>query len=57
MFLSPPRCFVLVCALALLAPALQAASIEFSSRELFRVPFGKDKEALGVKIENGNFLQ
>ncbi len=33
-----------------------AAEVTFTPRELFRVPFGKDREALGAHIEGGNFL-
>lgn len=33
-----------------------ASQIEFSSRELFRLPFGTSKQALGVKVEGGNLL-
>jgi hypothetical protein len=34
----------------------QAAAIEFSPKELFRVPFGNDRNTLGARIEGSNFL-
>lgn len=36
--------------------AVLAAEASFAPRELFRIPFGKSREALGARIESGNFL-
>jgi hypothetical protein len=35
---------------------IEAAKMKFSERELFRIPFGNEKTALGAKVEAGNFL-
>ncbi len=37
-------------------PISAASSLKFSSRELFRIPFGTAPQTLGSKIENGNFI-
>ncbi len=46
----------LLAALVTLSARGQAASLEFKSRELFQIPFGTDKESLGAKVQDGNFL-
>jgi hypothetical protein len=38
-----------------LSMAGHAASALFSPRELFRIPFGEQREALGTRIESGSF--
>jgi hypothetical protein len=38
-----------------LSGGLQAAPLRFAPRELFRVPFGTQREALGTRVEDGNF--
>jgi hypothetical protein len=35
---------------------ISQAAVTFTSRELFRIPFGKSQETLGTRIEGGRFL-
>src|SRR5687768_15893730 len=39
----------------LLAPSAGAARAVFEPRELFRIPFGTQREALGTAVEDGQF--
>jgi hypothetical protein len=47
---------ILMAALALGSSNARAATVEFASRELFHIPFGKENNMLGARIEGGNFL-
>src|SRR5450755_4157637 len=38
------------------AGTAMAAQVEFTQRELFRIPFGAEANDLGARIEEGNFL-
>lgn len=50
------RAILLVAGLLVGARTAQSASLVFSPRELFRVPFGKAKPTLGARVDGGNFL-
>lgn len=51
-----PRALLLGTLAIFCARVAPAASVEYVSRELFRIPFGNSKQELGVKVEAGNLL-
>jgi len=51
-----PNLILLITVASFQNSVAHAASVSFTSKELFRVPFGKNREDLGVKIEGGNLL-
>jgi len=51
-----PRRAILFLSLLCAASLGYASSVTFTPRELFRVPFGKSRDALGARIDGGNVL-
>src|SRR5579872_4844288 len=48
---------LLLAALVFPGPSgVHAADAAFTARELFRIPFGNNRDALGARIDGGNFI-
>jgi len=51
----PRQCFFILLHLILVSGSGYTASVAFTPRELFRVPFGAQRGALGARVADGNF--
>ncbi len=53
---TPRKLLLTAIAVFAFSAVSRAASVSFTPKELFRIPFGNNREALGAKIEGGNLL-